>query len=132
VLDRATATLTMREHETDPRVPIPASDWDLARAETKDGRVVLTPSNVDLRVKCGFKTGWIYEFIYDTEGSRVMNLGFLAGSPKRMSPPTAVVGKICRRVREAAGPDFERGCAEGQLSRSTALSRSLSRQPNPW
>lgn len=46
VLDRATATLTMREHETDPRVPIPASDWDLARAETKDGRVVLTPSNV--------------------------------------------------------------------------------------
>ena len=36
----------MREHETDPRVPIPASDWDLARAETKDDRVVLTPSNV--------------------------------------------------------------------------------------
>jgi len=77
VLDRATATLTVREHETDPRVPIPASDWDLARAETKDGRVVLTPSNVDLFVKGGFMTGWIYEFIYDTEGSRVMNLGFL-------------------------------------------------------
>ncbi len=77
MLDRATATLTMREHETDPRVPIPASDWDLARAETKDGEVVLTPSNVDLYVKGGFKTGWIYEFIYDTEGSRVMNLGFL-------------------------------------------------------
>ena len=47
-------------------MPIPASDWDLARAETKDGRVVLTPSNVDLCVKGGFKTGWIYEFIYDT------------------------------------------------------------------
>lgn len=38
----------------------------------------------------------------------------LPGSPKRMSLPTAVVGKIWRRVREAAGPDFERGYAEGQ------------------
>src|SRR5262245_65410805 len=62
VLDRAGATLTMRENETDARAPIPASDWDLARAEMKDGRLVLTPSNVDLHVKGGFRTGWIYEF----------------------------------------------------------------------
>ncbi len=77
VLDRATATLTMREKEADPRVPVPASDWELAKAKEKDGKVELTPSNVDLYVKGGFKTGWIYELIYDTEGSRVMGLGFL-------------------------------------------------------
>jgi hypothetical protein len=77
VLNRATATLTMREKEADPRVAVPDSEWELARAEMKDGRVELTPSNTDLYVKDGFKTGWIYESIYDTEGSHVMGLGFL-------------------------------------------------------
>ena len=77
VVDRATATLTVREKEADPRVPVPASDWELAKAKEKDGKVELTPSNVDLYIKGGFKTGWIYELIYDTEGSRVMGLGFL-------------------------------------------------------
>jgi alpha/beta hydrolase family protein len=77
VLDRATATLTMREHESDPRETVPDSEWDLARAEIKNGDVVLMPSNVDLHIKGGFKPGWLYEFIYETEGSRVMNLGFL-------------------------------------------------------
>jgi hypothetical protein len=81
VLNRATATLTMREKEADPRVLVPASEWDLAKAEAatvgaKDFSPLLTPSNVDLYVKGGFKTGWIYELIYQTEGSRVMGLGF--------------------------------------------------------
>jgi hypothetical protein len=77
VLNRATATLTMREKEADPRVAVPASEWELAKAKEKDGKIELTPSNVDLHVKGGFKTGWIYELIYETEGSRVMGLGFL-------------------------------------------------------
>ena len=77
VLGRETATLTMREHESDPRQTVPGSDWELARAEVKDGALDLTPSNVDLHIKGGFKPGWLYEFIYETEGSRVMNLGFL-------------------------------------------------------
>jgi hypothetical protein len=82
VLDRATATLTMREKEADPRVTVPASDWDLAKAAAapagaKDFSPLLTPSNTDLYIKGGFRTGWIYELIYDTEGSRVMGLGFL-------------------------------------------------------
>jgi hypothetical protein len=46
-------------------------------AKDTDGKVELTPSNTDLYVKGGFKPGWIYELIYDTEGSRVMGLGFL-------------------------------------------------------
>ena len=77
VLDRANATLTVREKEADPRVPMPASEWELAKAKETDGKVELTSSNTDLYVKGGFKPGWIYELIYDTEGSRVMGLGFL-------------------------------------------------------
>ena len=56
---------------------VPPSEWDLAKAKEIDGKLELTPSNVDLYVKGGFKTGWIYELIYETEGSRVMGLGFL-------------------------------------------------------
>ncbi len=76
VLNRATATLTMREKEADPRVPVPDIQWELARAELKDGRAELTSSNTDLYIKDGFRPGWIYELIYDTEGSPVMGLGF--------------------------------------------------------
>jgi hypothetical protein len=67
----------MREREQDPRVPLPDSEWELARAELKEGEVVLTPSDSDLYIKGGFKPGWLYELIYETEGSRVMGLGFL-------------------------------------------------------
>ena len=76
VVNADTATLTAREHEADPRQPVPRDEWDFAKAE-KDasGEVKVTPSNVDLYVKDGFKPGWIYELIYDTEGSRVMGLG---------------------------------------------------------
>src|SRR5262245_59637423 len=77
VLDRANATLTMREKEADPRLPLPGNEWELAKAKDTDGKVELTPSNTDLYVKGGFKPGWIYELTYDTEGSRVMGLGFL-------------------------------------------------------
>jgi hypothetical protein len=77
VLDRSTATLTVRELERDPRMPVPDGDWDLARAELKDGALELTPSDEHLYVKGGFKPGFIYELIYETEGSRVMGLGFL-------------------------------------------------------
>jgi hypothetical protein len=51
VLNRGTATLTMREKEADPRVPVPDSEWDLARAELKDGDVKLASSNTDLYIK---------------------------------------------------------------------------------
>jgi len=77
VLDRSSATFTMREYEPDQRIPVPDSDWELAEAELKNGEVVLKPSHNHVYVKGGFKAGWIYELIYETEGSRVMGLGFL-------------------------------------------------------
>ncbi len=77
VLDRKTATLTVREKEQDSRVPVPDLEWELAKAELRDGQLVATPSENDLYVKSGFKPGWIYELIYETEGSKIMGLGFL-------------------------------------------------------
>ena len=78
MVNRATATLTMREREEPTeRIRCRRVEWDHGKAEMKDGRSSSTPSNEHLYIKEGFKTGWIYEFIYDTEGSRVMNLGFL-------------------------------------------------------
>ena len=56
---------------------MPDDDWELAIAETKDGKLEVTPSNEHLYIKGGFKPGWIYELIYETEGSKVMGLGFL-------------------------------------------------------
>jgi hypothetical protein len=56
---------------------VPPEEWELASAAGSNGSVTLTPSNVHLYVKGGFKPGWIYELIYDTEGSRVMNLGMM-------------------------------------------------------
>lgn len=77
VLNPSTATLTLREKEADPRVAVPKSEWEFTRAKEVDGKIETKASNVDLYVKGGFKTGWIYELIYETEGSRVMGLGFL-------------------------------------------------------
>ena len=56
---------------------MPDGEWELAKAKETDGKMELSPSNTDLYVEGGFKPGWIYELIYDTEGSRVMGLGFL-------------------------------------------------------
>ena len=77
VLDRASATLTVREYEPDPRVLVPDSEWELAHARMENSKLTLTPSPNHITVKGGFKPGWIYELIYETEGSRVMGLGFL-------------------------------------------------------
>jgi len=77
VLDRARATLTVREHEGDPRVPVPDDQWELAKArrDPSSGEITVTPSTGDLFIKGGYRPGWLYELIYDTEGSRVMGLG---------------------------------------------------------
>lgn len=80
VLNPATATFTIREREQDERVLVPVDQWELGRVrvDRDSGAVTQEPSNTDIRLKDGFKPGWIYELIYDTEGSRVMALGFVA------------------------------------------------------
>lgn len=78
-LDTTRATLTKRECELDPRQPVASDGWAFAQA-TRDqagGAVRVSPSPAHCYVKDGFQPGWIYELIYETEGSRVMGLGIV-------------------------------------------------------
>ncbi|MBI4338574.1 MAG: hypothetical protein HY680_01325 [Chloroflexi bacterium] len=76
-MDTRHSVFTMREREADPRQSLNAGDWAFAKAEKdpRTGQVKVTPSPTDCYVKGGFKPGWIYELVYETEGSRVMGLG---------------------------------------------------------
>ena len=78
-LDTTRSSLTCRERETDPRQPIGPEEWAFARVETdpSTGHTITSPSASHCHVKSGFRPGWIYELIYETEGSRVMGLGLL-------------------------------------------------------
>ena len=77
-LDTAHATMTLREHERDPRVPLAPDAWAFAEAEMVDGALQVRPSPTACHVHGGFKPGWIYELVYETEGSRVMGLGLVS------------------------------------------------------
>lgn len=76
-LDTSHATMTVREHERDPRVPVPPDAWAFAEAETVNGTLEVRPSPTACHMKGGFKPGWIYELVYETAGSRVMGLGIV-------------------------------------------------------
>ena len=76
-LDTSHATMTLREHERDPRVPLSPDAWAFAEAEMIDGALQVRPSPTACYVRGGFKPGWIYELVYDTAGSRVMGIGII-------------------------------------------------------
>ena len=76
-LDTSRATMTLREHERDPRVPLSPDAWAFAEAEMIGGALQVRPSPTACHVQGGFKPGWIYELVYDTAGSRVMGLGIV-------------------------------------------------------
>lgn len=77
-LDTAHATMTLREHERDPRVSLPPDAWAFAEAVSVDGALQVRPSPTACYVNGGFKPGWIYELVYDTAGSHVMGLGIVS------------------------------------------------------
>ena len=66
-LEQSEATLTVRQHEKDPRVPIPARQWRY-----------LSPTRLEITLADGFDAGAIYEFIYPARDPLVMGLGFAA------------------------------------------------------
>ena len=72
-LDPAKATLTFREYETDPRVPVRPEDWSFAGLD-EAGEVV--ESATDCLLPAGFRRGWIYELLYTAKNPLVMGLGF--------------------------------------------------------
>jgi len=66
-LKQSAATLTVRQHEKDPRMPIPARQWRY-----------LSPTRLEITLADGFDAGAIYEFIYPARDPLVMGLGFAA------------------------------------------------------
>jgi alpha/beta hydrolase family protein len=72
-LDTLSATFTYREHEADPRQPIPAADWQFAQL---DNHGHPKPSTWHCYLPSGFRPGWIYELIYTAKNPLVLGLGF--------------------------------------------------------
>jgi len=76
---RREATLTWRLHEADARVAIPRDQWRLHVTPQKisTGELATLPV-VEVEMPGGFQPGYIYELIYEAQGSLVQGLG-LAG-----------------------------------------------------
>lgn len=72
------ATLTYRLRQSDPRIPLPHSQWHLEVKPTESTPDEPTLPNVELVLDSGFRAGHIYELIYEAEGSLVQGVG-LAG-----------------------------------------------------
>jgi hypothetical protein len=72
------ATVTTRQREADQRTPIPRNQFQLFVKEAFDGIDPWPLPIVELQVEGGLKPGWIYEVIYQAEGSVVQGVG-LAG-----------------------------------------------------
>ena len=74
----ADATLTWRLRESDPRVAIPRSQWRFEKrwpeADGERGQLPL----ISLEVAGGLRPGYIYELVYEAQGSVVQGTG-LAG-----------------------------------------------------
>ena len=54
-LDTSHATMTLREHELDPRVPLSSDAWAFAEAEMIGGALQVRPSPTACHVRGGFK-----------------------------------------------------------------------------
>jgi hypothetical protein len=68
-------TLTVRIHEQDPRVSIPASEWSFA--DCQPGKA-LVPDEKRVCYRAGFQPGRLYELIYRAKDPTVQGLGFAA------------------------------------------------------
>ena len=76
----AEGVLTWRARETDARVVIPRGQWSLERQPLvkADTGVQGTLAQIRCRVVGGFRPGYIYELICESEGPIVQGLGFAA------------------------------------------------------
>lgn len=73
-LDTGAASLTVREYQLDPRVPVPSTQWQFATL-SPTGEVTPSPSHCYL--PDGIRPGWIYELVYTARDPVVMGLGFV-------------------------------------------------------
>ncbi|MEX0729116.1 MAG: alpha/beta hydrolase domain-containing protein [Planctomycetaceae bacterium] len=74
VLNPESAKLTVRPHRDAEAKDVPREEWDFGRWENEK----LTSDPKFLYLKNGFQPGWIYDLVYETEGSRISGLGLAA------------------------------------------------------
>jgi hypothetical protein len=74
----AEARVTRREREADARQVIPQGDWKLVSSIVSDAERAGQLPLIELEVTGGLQPGWIYEVVYEGEGSLVQGTG-LAG-----------------------------------------------------
>jgi hypothetical protein len=67
LLDSTGTTLTVREHEADPRKPLPASSWHF-----------IDERHVEIATAPGFDRGALYELIYPATNETVADVGLAA------------------------------------------------------
>ena len=75
-LDNAGFKLTKRVLESDPRVPVPNSDW--AFSDCSRLHFPGAPSTTKISLKDGFDPNYIYELVYLAKNPLVLGLGFAA------------------------------------------------------
>jgi hypothetical protein len=101
-LNNSHDTLTMRQHQNDPRVVIPRSDWAYGDCTKQNFPGAPNPQMVCL--KAGFDTDHIYELLYTAKDPIVMGLGLAAirdvgaflrhASADDMGSPNPLAGQI--------------------------------------
>ncbi len=74
----AAATLTRRQREGEPRQVVPREQWKFVISEVSTSSEAGQLPLVELEVDGGLQPGWIYEVVYEAEGSLVQGAG-LAG-----------------------------------------------------
>jgi hypothetical protein len=72
--------LTWRQRGADPRVVIPRGQWSLERLPIPkaEGGVAGTLPPIKLKVRGGFRPGYLYELVCESEGPIIQGLGFAA------------------------------------------------------
>ncbi len=72
--DTTHSTLTMRDTETAPRVPIPSNQWAFGKCPT--GQASLVPTTTDICLFNGFQLDKVYELVYPAKNPIVQGLGY--------------------------------------------------------
>ncbi|MBS0391410.1 MAG: hypothetical protein JSS19_16565 [Proteobacteria bacterium] len=71
-------SLTRRRNETDPRDPVPASDWKFSACDNAANPFPGTASATSVCLKGGFDPQYLYELVYVAKDPKVMGVGLAA------------------------------------------------------
>jgi hypothetical protein len=120
----ATAKVTRREREADPRQEIAKDEWKLISSVVgtpeKSGQLPL----IELEVAGGLKPGWIYEVVYEAEGPLVQGTG-LAGIRDIVSALKYGRGEQNPLTRDDGKPLIDRALAFGTSQSGRCLRHFL-------